>query len=99
MLQLFNMKAIIYFLLIFEVYCAVHHHPHPQKILGLKYNLTEACFQGITCDDDEYVFGFVMDYYGNHGNCPDDFELTGHGFESVVRHELDEDICLDTGVI
>ena len=92
------MKTIILLLLIYEIFALKHHHTHPNKVLGLKYNLTSSCFNGITCPDDEYVFAFVMDYYQNRGPCPEDFELYGHHPSNVVRDELDEDMCLDKTV-
>ena len=77
----------------------IHHHVHPYKILGLKYNISESCFEGITCGDDEHIFGFVMDFYENHGSCSEDFELSGHRLQNYVLDELDEDMCLDVSSI
>lgn len=90
------MKALIISLfLCYGVSANVHHHAHPYKILGLNYNVSESCFDGISCQDDEHVFGFVMDFYENHGSCIEDFELSGHQLKNMVLDELDEDMCLD----
>mgnify|MGYP001190059763 CR=1 FL=1 len=92
----FIMKALIISLfLCYGVSANVHHHAHPYKILGLNYNVSESCFDGISCQDDEHVFGFVMDFYENHGSCIEDFELSGHQLKNMVLDELDEDMCLD----
>ena len=93
------MKALICLFLCSGVSAYVHHHTHPYQILGLNYNISESCFDGITCPDDEHVFGFVMDFYENHGNCMEDFELAGHQLKNYVLNELDEDMCLDVSSI
>ena len=76
----------------------VHHHTHPYKILGLKYNISESCFDGLKCEDDEHIFGFVMDFIENRGSCNEDFELSGHMLQNEVLDELDEDMCLDVSL-